>query len=195
MNSRFLRLVVGVGLGVGVVLLGGVSTAAYACSCAGGSIRGYAAGADAVFAGTIERRRDPMALLPVRGSGDRVYYEIVVDAVYQGRVGERAELASASSGASCGLEVDLDHRYVFFASRDRSGELEANLCGGTFAAPAFEVPEVEQVLGPPTPPDPGLQSGSGGSVTGMLSGWALPAIAPAALVALLFVGGWTGRAG
>jgi hypothetical protein len=50
--------------------------------------------------------------------------------VRKGRVGPRAEVATAASGASCGLELGTGDQAVIFARSTGGGSLRAGLCGG-----------------------------------------------------------------
>ena len=84
-----------------VVLLAAPSSA---CSCAGGTDAEHLARATAVFEGEVLARHDPPRGL-LGSSSEPAAYEVVVDRVYKGDVARRVKVVTASSGASCGLQL------------------------------------------------------------------------------------------
>lgn len=127
-------------------------TTSFACSCAMGGPKQYAAWADAVFAGTLTEVTPPSAGAAM-SSTDPVGYAFDVDLVLRGEVGASVTIQSASLGASCGLEgMRVGERYLVFAQAARDDRLEANLCGGTQPARDGLIAKVEQVTGPGQPP-------------------------------------------
>jgi hypothetical protein len=132
----------------GLVLL--TPASAQACSCAGGDDATYAGWADVVFTGTLLEITPPPDL-PIISSGDPATYSFDVDRVHQGQVGPAAEVRSAVSGASCGLEgMRTGSRYVVFATSDAG--LWANLCGGTRLLRPAVARQLDRVVGPARAP-------------------------------------------
>jgi hypothetical protein len=170
----------------GLVLLSPAS--AQACSCVGGDTTTYAGWADVVFTGTLVEMTPPPDR-PIIASGDPATYSFDVDRVHQGQVGPAAEVRSAVSGASCGLEgMRSGSRYVVFATRDDG--LWANLCGGTRLLRPAVARQLDRVVGParaPTterPEDTAGSVASGGSNAADASGAAAAADGSAALPGL-----------
>jgi hypothetical protein len=115
-----LGLVLGVLVGLGVLTAG----PAGACSCVATRLADNYAGADVVFAGT---RVD-------HGGGDGQVDTITmvfdVSDVLKGLAPRQARVRTASSGASCGLELGTGDRAVIFAQR-KGVVLSASRCGGS----------------------------------------------------------------
>ena len=137
---------------------------AHACSCIGLPIAAQARQADAVFVGTITNRIGPaIGAGGVWSSTDPVTYTVAVDGVYKGSVRATEHVVSAASGASCGLEVKIDRRYVLFprvddrASTPPGGpeQLTGSLCDGTTRATPRVLGALQTTLGQPRPPLPG----------------------------------------
>ncbi|HEU5036380.1 MAG TPA: hypothetical protein VFT70_05210 [Nocardioides sp.] len=140
--------------------------AAHACSCAAGSPKQYAQWADVVFTGTLTEVEPPPRRL-LMSSGDPATYHFDVDAVLKGDVPSNAQVTSAVSGASCGLEgMHVYREYVVYANRGH--ELTANLCGGTAPVGPAGVERLEQVTGPAHAPGP---AASYPSDDGPWAGW------------------------
>ena len=96
-----------------------------------------------VFVGQVTR----VARTDVGQSNALARYTVAVTRTYKGSVGSSATVASAVSGASCGLEgVEAGRSYVFFTQNGGDG-LEANLCGGTSLVTGERAPQVEAVTG------------------------------------------------
>lgn len=132
----------------GLVLL--TPVAAQACSCTGGDVATYAERADVVFAGTLLEITPPPERL-FMSSGDPATYSFDVDRVHKGEVGPSAEVRSAVSGASCGLEgLRTGSRYVVFATLEDG--LWASLCGGTGPVRPGVVRQLENAAGPARAP-------------------------------------------
>jgi hypothetical protein len=173
----------------GLVLLS--PTSAQACSCVRGDVATHAGWADVVFTGTLVEMRPPPDRL-ILSSGDPATYSFDVDRVHQGRVGPTAEVRSAVSGASCGLEgMRTGSRYVVFATRDDG--LWANLCGGTQLLRPAVIRRLDGVVGPgraPTTEPPQATAGSVAAV-GPDASDALPGVPGLALAAgaLVTLGG------
>ena len=131
---------------------------AHACSCVGGDVATYADRADVVFTGTLVEITPPPNRL-FWSSGDPATYSFDVERVHQGEVGPSAEVRSAVSGASCGLEgMQTGSRYVVFATLDDG--LWANLCGGTDLARPGVVRQLDRAVGPARAPAADLADGS-----------------------------------
>jgi hypothetical protein len=144
----------------GLVLLSPAS--AQACSCVGGDTTTYAGWADVVFTGTLVEMTPPPDR-PISSSGDPATYSFDVDRVHQGHLGPAAEVRTAVSGASCGLEgMRSGSRYVVFATRDDG--LWANLCGGTRLLRPAVARQLDRVVGPARAPTTGPTQVSAGSV-------------------------------
>jgi hypothetical protein len=114
--------------GLCVVVLSAVLAAgvepARACSCAIGDPRSALARADAAFVGVLVERREPPV---VRNSAETVTLVFRVEEAVKGRLGERVEVETAASGASCGIEASVGDRIGLFL--ERAGERwRGNLC-------------------------------------------------------------------
>lgn len=119
---------------------------ALACSCAPMTDAEYVDNADVVFAGTLLDREEPRSS-PIISSDDPVTLTFAVSEVYKGQVGAMAQVRTASSGASCGLEIEGEGPFLVFTTFDENG-LTASLCGGT-----RDLPEtVPAALGEGRPP-------------------------------------------
>ena len=97
---------------------------ASACSCALGDPRSALARADAAFVGVLVERREPPVL---RSSADTVTLVFRVEESVKGRLGERVEVETAASGASCGIEAGVGDRIGLFLER-AGGRWRSNLC-------------------------------------------------------------------
>ncbi|GAW51766.1 MULTISPECIES: hypothetical protein [unclassified Nocardioides] len=123
----------------------------HACSCVVASTDDYVEWADAIFTGTVVEVTPPPQR-PVMSSGDPVTHTFDVETVHEGDVASTAEVTSAMSGASCGLEgLRIGTSYLVYAESGHRG-LSANLCGGTGPASPARVDGVERVLGTGGPP-------------------------------------------
>jgi archaeosine-15-forming tRNA-guanine transglycosylase len=111
--------VVALGLVVGV-------DRSLACSCALGDPRSTLASTDAAFIGTLVARTEPEPG-PIRSSADPVTLTFRVEEVVKGGLGGTVDVETASSGASCGLEVEIGGRTGLFLLR-REGKWTSNLC-------------------------------------------------------------------
>lgn len=101
---------------------------ACACSCVGFSETEARDRADVVFVGRLARREEPEGVLTA--STDPVTLVFEVTAVTKGDAAAVQGVRTASSGASCGLEVSVGQVYEVYA-RDDATSLRADLCGGT----------------------------------------------------------------
>ena len=135
---RLLRVLVALLLGLGgaALVVVGAASPASACSCAVVGVRDRAtadtllAGADAVFAGRLVDRREPVSLDGSSSSADLATLTFAVSRVFKGEVAPRQEVRTAQSGASCGLELAGEGPFLLFAQRAADGTLRASLCGG-----------------------------------------------------------------
>ena len=148
---------------------------AFACSCAGQGVAAHLEGSDVVLVGSVVDVRPP-PWRPVMSSGDLATYELAVESVFKGDVVARTYVQSASSGASCGIEVDRGERYVLFADVERTGGLGASLCGGTAPAAPGLVERVEALAGAGRVPDPPGTVGVVGAEApprSLITGWSV----------------------
>ena len=111
------RLAVALALALSIPVLS--TRPAWACSCAQSTPRQVAAGADAVFTGTV-------ASAP-RVEGQLVRVDFEVDTVYKGLSGPRLTVTTNVQGSACGVVFRPNVRYTVFAFSDH-GVLSANLC-------------------------------------------------------------------
>lgn len=123
----------GIAFVVAFATLAAASGTACACSCVGLTDAEALRQSQAVFVGTLREVRGP-ALMIDSSAPSRFLFD--VEAVYKGEVHTVQSIASASDGASCGLEIDVGQRALVFATGAASydledGEYEAGLCGGT----------------------------------------------------------------
>lgn len=148
-----------------LLLLGGVHLAtaapASACDCAPGSDQSQLEYADAVFVGDLVGHVAPPRLFGW-SSVDAAIWTFEVDDVYKGDVAARQDVASPADGASCGLELAHEGRFLVFASTEPSvvetvpGEpLYALLCSGTRELSEGAVPAT---FGKPKSPTPGVRA-------------------------------------
>lgn len=149
---------VGSVLAVGILALGlGSSTPCQACSCAGEATAAQSSQrADVVFVGTLVDTREALVRVPgLSSSSDPVAKVFEVAEVRKGEVPARVEVLTASSSASCGLEVETGRAYVVVA-RDSGDGLRASLCGGTRLLSAVSAADLGEV-GQASAPSPGTQ--------------------------------------
>lgn len=164
---------------VGAVLLAGsmlqllvLAGPAAACSCAQApEDPANLARADVVFVATLEARTEPLRG-EVWSSATPATYVFEVSQVLKGEATARQEVLSASSGASCGLEIHGPGPFLVLATRGGDGlvepgdgQLAANLCSGTRAVGGAELAELEQRMGS-SDPLVGGSTGDGGSGDG-----------------------------
>ena len=146
------------------VLIGGLllvtARPAAACSCAVMSEAKKAAYADAIFVGTLIDRRIGQPSGAATISTHMAVWTFEVSRVYKGTVSRRQEIATAMSGASCGLELSGPGPFLVFARRpndpvakswwgDRQldpGQYVSHLCLGSRALSDGGEPTVD---GPP----------------------------------------------
>lgn len=128
----------------------GVAVPASACSCAMRSTAELADAADLIVRGrvtAIDRTR------VAGGSADPVLYTIAATAIWKGPTATTYTVATAASGASCGLEgiAEGDDIVLFARAADQPGaDLAAtwttSLCSGTGPA-SSRLAEVQALLG------------------------------------------------
>ncbi len=127
------------GCGGAALLVVGAAAPASACDCS--VVRATTAAdtgplrseADVVLAGTLVGRREPL----LGGADALATLTFEVDTVYKGRATRRQQVRTPADGASCGLELEADRRYLVFATADGGGRLVAEQCGG--ATPVTQV--------------------------------------------------------
>lgn len=121
---------------------------ALACSCAPMTDEEYVENADVIFTATLLGREDPEPGPDgTMSSMDPATLTFAVSEVYKGQVGKTAQVRTATSGASCGLEIEGEGPFLVFTEFGDDG-LTASLCGGTRDMP--EQPPA--ALGPGRPP-------------------------------------------
>ncbi|MBD0330779.1 MAG: hypothetical protein ICV64_11840 [Thermoleophilia bacterium] len=101
-----------------LVCAAGFAGDASACSCAVGDPRRMLAESDGAFVGTLVERRSPPPR-PIMSTGDPVTLVFEVEQAVKGTLPSRVEVVTATSSASCGLEVPLGQRVGLFLTRDR----------------------------------------------------------------------------
>jgi hypothetical protein len=112
---------------------------AYACSCRPVDLQRDLPRADGAIIGTVLERRV---------SGDTATYRFRVEQVYKGDVENRAEVVTPASGASCGLELEVDDRVGLLLARD--GDVwRSGLCSQVDPADLLELTDVEDNALPP----------------------------------------------
>lgn len=143
---------------------------AAACSCAGPmSPNDYLAQADVAFLGDVIAARiaDPESVIQgeARLAGPETIFTVDVREAYKGAVERREEVVTSLDGASCGAGLQINHRYVIYATHGASG-LQTGLCHGTYepdgvnsfpldsSGPPMLEPSgpIIDVATPPTPP-------------------------------------------
>jgi hypothetical protein len=146
-------LLAGLLAAVGLVAL--TPSASYACSCAAGTPSVYVDWSDVVFVGTLTAI-EPPPQRRIMSSMDPNTYTFEVVQVLDGEVDSTAEVRSAMSGSSCGLErMQVGRDYVVFAGHHQAA-LVSGLCSGTRPASTAYVERVEQVTGVGAPRAPDL---------------------------------------
>lgn len=140
MWQGIVRFVASVGL-VATAAVGVVASSpgpASACSCVPESVADSYDRADAVFLAELAGRSENDGLF---GPGDRTTLSFHVSDVYKGKVRSNQEVVTASSGASCGLELRGEGTFAVFARNQPYddgtdpepgiGQLVGDLCGGS----------------------------------------------------------------
>ena len=135
----------------GLVLV--TPVASQACSCLYGTPRDHVEWADVVFVGAL-MGTEPPPRRDVMSSSDPNTYTFSVSRVLEGEVDSFADVQSAMSGASCGLEgMKVGREYVVFATHHR-GQLVSGLCSGTQRSSPALVEQVAEVTGAGRRPAP-----------------------------------------
>jgi hypothetical protein len=191
-----IRRLVGAALTV-PVLIGGLmlvtARPAAACSCAVMSEARKAAYADAIFVGTLIDRRIGEPTGAVTSSTHMAVWTFEVSRAYKGTVSKRQEIATAMSGASCGLELSGPGPFLVFARRpndavakswwgDRQldpGQYVSDLCLGSRALSDGREPTV----GGPPPSSPAPAPSPAPASSPAPAGFAIGVGALAAVVA------------
>jgi hypothetical protein len=77
-------------------------------------------------------------------------YLVAAETVWRGEVTDRFEVTGGGPSDPCGLEVEVDRRYVFFL-HEQGDELHGSLCGGTGFVTERQVDRLlDPVRGQPT---------------------------------------------
>lgn len=128
-----------------LLLVGGLltisTTPAQACSCAGSTVEQRAPTTDVIFQGEVVD-------VDSAGSGRAVYTFAVLKS-WKGEIGDRVEVFTSNSGASCGLEVEYGQTDVIYADLD-GDQLSSSLCSAPFGGGGKAA--LTQLLGPPQVP-------------------------------------------
>ena len=119
-----------------------------ACSCAELTDRQAFESADTVFTGALLGTELGSDAGPVYSTGDPERFFFDVDKVFKGDATSRQTILTARDGASCGLEIGGRGPFVVFAYRQGDdivggavdGELHSDLCSGTRAVSAGDLP-------------------------------------------------------
>lgn len=109
-----------------VALIAATAPAALGCSCLPAAPREMLAGADSAFVGVVESRRPLDPGRPQFGD-DVVTFR--VERALKGPLGERVEVRTASSTATCGLAAQTGDRAGLILGRDAGGAWRGGLCG------------------------------------------------------------------
>lgn len=142
MISRLLALVLAIS---GALVAATAAPAAAACEHPNATLEQQTMRADAVFTGTVADRTV---------SGRTVTYDVDVDLVHKGDIGEQATVETPSGPKACGVpDLKPDQEYVWYVQAD-GDTLAATKDGGTTRATPAHVRQVEQLLGPGTSPTP-----------------------------------------
>ena len=171
-----------------VLLLAGwvMASPASACSCAGGTTADHLDRADTVFTGRLLSRE----VSGGSSSTDPALHVFAVESVWKGSASAEQGVVSASSGASCGLELSGEGPFLVFATRT-DGALSAGLCGGT----APWTPDLEADLATLTttaaPHDP--EPGAAGTALPGGGSWRWVLLGAAGLTAAGFAAGYLVR--
>lgn len=132
----------------GALVAATAAPAAAACEHPNATLEQQTMRADAVFTGTIADRR---------AAARKVTYEVDVDLVHKGDVGEQATVETPSGARACGVpDLKSGEEYVWYVAED-GDTLTATKDGGTTRATPAHVRQVEDLLGEgtsPTPPVP-----------------------------------------
>jgi hypothetical protein len=110
----------------GVALIAATAPAALGCSCLPSAPREMLARADAAFVGVVESRR-PLDPGRTQFGDDVVTFR--VERALKGPLGERVEVRTSGSTASCGLEARPGDRAGLVLGRDARGAWQGGLCG------------------------------------------------------------------
>jgi hypothetical protein len=132
----------------GALVAATAAPAAAACENPNATLEQQTVRADAVFTGTVGDRS---------ASRRAVTYEIDVDLVHKGDIGEQATVRTPRGEKACGVpDLENGQDYVWFVTED-GDRLTATRDGGTTRATSAHVQQVEGLLGEgtsPTPPVP-----------------------------------------
>lgn len=121
-----MRILIGLAAGLAAVaaLAGPAAEPALACSCVGVVPARDLPHVDAAFVGRpVSREVDE----PILSSADEAVWTFEVERAVKGTLPARLEIATAVSGASCGLELRLDQRIGLLLDRRGDG-YTSSLC-------------------------------------------------------------------
>lgn len=148
MDDVLLRRLLALALTSGALVATAAAPASAACENPGATLDQQTIRADAVFTGTVSARST---------AARSVTYEVDVELVHKGDIGEEASVRTPSGPKACGVpDLQDGQDYVWFVSND-GDTLVATRDGGTTRATPAHVGAVEDLLGAgtsPTPPEP-----------------------------------------
>lgn len=116
----------------------------HACSCVDTPVDQLIADGEVVFIGTVLEN-------PVAADDGEAAFRVRTTSVYAGRVPETVQLTTAGDTAGCGIDVSEGDRWTFVTTPD----FAVSSCDGSAPTETVSATEVEAVLGPGGPPDPG----------------------------------------
>ncbi|MFC5405845.1 hypothetical protein [Cohnella soli] len=123
---------------------------AYACSCAGSSVKEKLERSGAIFVGTVVKRGGTKK----SQHGKLRQYTFAVQQAWKGVSGPRISIYSYDgSSSSCGFEFDKGQSYLVYSYEDKDRTLQTNLCSGN--VPLAQADQDIQQLGAGTTYTPG----------------------------------------
>lgn len=145
MDDVLLRRLLALALTSGALVAASAVPASAACENPGATLEQQTMRADAVFTGAVSARSV---------AARSVTYEIDVELVHKGDIGEQASVHTPSGRKACGVpDLQDGQDYVWFVTGD-GDTLTATRDGGTTRATPAHVQDVEDLLGAGTSPVP-----------------------------------------
>jgi hypothetical protein len=142
----------------------------HACTCQYGHgaacQEAWRPGIDAVFLGTVNEISPsqhsvgaPNGAMSMTNSGGVNEVSITVEESYLGSAKDKVLVYTASGNGACGFNFEKSERYIVFATRSKSGDLNVTLCSGTRLARGREK-DLAYLRSLPTRPAGGTIEGS-----------------------------------
>jgi hypothetical protein len=116
----------------------------HACSCIDTPVDQLLADADVVFVGTVLED-------PVGADDGQAAFRVEATSVYAGVVPEVVQLTTDAETSACGIDVSEGDRWTFVTTTD----FVVGSCDGSAPTSTLTASDVERVLGPSGPPEPG----------------------------------------